>query len=688
MSRLLFLIFIFPITAFSQVWLPVENDHPGNTELVVNYERIIVKALNRQSFLYLPQRTDNIKVPMVVFGHGQALDESAYNKTLEHIASKGSAALFVQFDSGFFDQNWTRMASDFNEITSQVLKSYPDQIDSDKIVYSGHSKGGYVALMAAGAPNKIKLSSLVIIAPADYNKDYLQKIDPKTAVTVIIGEGDQVINVSSNKEIYDKLNVNTKQFITVRSYTDYKADHYIPLNKRFIFGGQDGLTPFHHHGVWKWLVAAAWDAEDGNPLTQPYLYGESAGSSGDPKVIHDVVRNFKPRKEYLVKISRQTNAKTLFANFSTSFQDLNHNWFKVLASPDEMARLSTERSVISWGENLKIKALSAPNDLSSRLWHLDHTSPFHINALNAWGDSTGSHDVVVAVIDSGIKINHPDLKDNLWINQAELNGEKGVDDDQNGFVDDVHGYNFATKNPNPDDTRGHGTLVSGLIGAHANNNQGIVGVSWDVSLMALNMFPNLWGDATLASAVSAIDYARENGAHIINASWGSVTENKEIEGSVKILFEAVERAEKDNVLFIAAAGNSAFSNDLKGMVPATLPNSNIVSVGATNKDGKLWAKSNYGEQSVHVLAPGEEVTSIGLSGGTNLNSGTSLSAPIISGIAALMLSLDQSLTPQQIKSILVESCNPKDELKTLSQCGGTIDAKKALTRIKSSIENK
>ncbi len=680
MFQILFSLIFFSLNTMAQVSLPTEADHPGNSQLTVPYQRVVIKTLNRDSYLYIPQRSDGVKAPLVVFGHGQALDESAYDKTLQHIASKGAAALFVQYDNGFFDQNWARMASDFNEITRAAAQDWPDQIDKEKIIYTGHSKGGYVALMAAGAANKPLVSSLVLVAPADYNKEYLKKIDPQTAVTLIIGENDQVIKISAVEEIYKQLSVKNKQFITVRSYSNLSADHYFPLNKRFAFGGQNGTTAFHHHGLWKWFVAAAWDAEDGGLLTQPYLYGDQASSSGDPNVVHNVVRNFKPRSEYLVKVKAGISPLIQLSNLSYALEDLHHQWSKIIADEEQLRLITRDPAILTIGKNYKINSLTTPNDLSSSLWHLNQSDGHDINALNAWKLSTGSNDVVVAVIDSGIKINHSDLKDNIWTNLAEKNGTAGVDDDGNGYIDDIHGYNFATKNPNPDDSRGHGTLVSGLIGAQANNNQGIVGVSWDVSLMALNMFPNLWGNATLASAVEAIDYATQNGAQIINASWGSVTETKEIEGSVKILFEAVERAEKANVLFVAAAGNSAFDNDEKVMVPATLPNTNIVSVGAVNQNAELWSKSNYGLNSVHVLAPGEEVTSLGLSGGTTLNSGTSLSAPIVSGIVVLMLSLNPELTPLEIRQLLIDSCRPQTNLSQKSQCGGFIDAEKVLLK--------
>jgi subtilisin family serine protease len=357
------------------------------------------------------------------------------------------------------------------------------------------------------------------------------------------------------------------------------------------------------------------------------------------------------------------------------------SWYQAWLSRDQRIQLQQTPGLEKMGDNLTFEPLSLPNDFSTNLWHFKNPLGFDLRAEGAWAISTGSPEVVVGVVDSGIALGHRDLAPNIWVNQAEKDGKPGVDDDGNGYVDDVHGFNFAANQANAQDNRGHGTMVSGLIGAVGDNQFGVMGMSWQVKMMSLNMFPNLWGNATLSSAIAAINYAIDNGAHIINASWGQASSTKDEEPGYDLLREVIARAHEKGILFVAAAGNNAGNNDLTHMVPATLGNPNILSVGAINRRGQAWSKTNFGAQSVHVLAPGEEVMTTSQDGGTRYATGTSLSAPLVTGLAVLMLSVNPNLSPEQIIQILEQSCQPLAPLSSMSRCQGTLDAKLALDQV-------
>ncbi len=685
MGKVLLSFLFIAQSAWATLPSPADTAHPGNETSVLNFERSEIQELGRTSVLYLPKRAEGERAPLVVFGHGQALNEQHYDKTLEHLAKKGVAVLFVQFDNGFFDQDWRRMASDWNQITDKVIQIHSSKIDQNAIVYSGHSKGGYVGLMAAGAPNRPNVVAGVFFAPAGYDNQYLQNLEPSTTITLVWGEQDTIIDKSAVMEIFNKMNQPYKQFIEVKSYKNQKADHYFPQNKSTFFGGVNGVTGFHHHGVWQWLVAAAWDAEQGNPITQPYLYGDKAGVSGEDGLEHSVTRSWQPRYEFLYKLKPNSGgAKTLSIAGLASY--VGHSWYKSVLSKSQRQAIERTGEVEFINRNIELKMLLEPDDLDARQWAFKNPKGFDISAPLAWDFSVGKEDIVVAVIDSGIQWSHRELKDNIWENPLEAKGQKGVDDDNNGYVDDIKGFHFLLNNPESNDTRGHGTMVSGMIGAKGNNGYGIAGVAWNVKLMPLNMFPNLWGNATLEAAVKAIHYAVDNKANVINASFGQADDDFEPDEGFEIFVEAIERAEQSGIVVVAAAGNSSGDNDKKGMIPATLPLDNIVAVGAMNSDGNKWAKTNYGQNNVHVMAPGEEIFTTHPNGARSV-SGTSLSAPIVTGIVVLMLDVNPQLSPLEIRKILVSSCEPHPPLASLSQCGGFINAHLAVSQAAQMVKN-
>ncbi|THB64967.1 MAG: hypothetical protein D6B27_09450, partial [Gammaproteobacteria bacterium] len=311
-----------------------------------------------------------------------------------------------------------------------------------------------------------------------------------------------------------------------------------------------------------------------------------------------------------------------------------------------------------------------------------------IDLPEAWQIETGNKDIMVAIIDSGININHEDLKDRIWTNTAEI-PNNGIDDDNNGFIDDINGWNFQNNSSDVSDYMGHGTLVTGIIAAVPNNNKGIAGIAQNVTIMPIRIQQKENPDETQLS--NAITYAVDNGADIINMSLAG----RNYSAKVKT---AVDYAHQNGVLMVASAANYGTNNDTSAAYPASYGSPSIISVAATDHSdglgnfGFVAGSSCYGATSVHVAAPGVDLRTTGVLFGMNANnsyttiSGTSLSAPIVSGIATLMLSLDPSLTPEQIKQILIETSDEVSELSGLVQANGRVNAYKALSYVSQNIE--
>jgi subtilisin family serine protease len=272
-----------------------------------------------------------------------------------------------------------------------------------------------------------------------------------------------------------------------------------------------------------------------------------------------------------------------------------------------------------------------------------------IDAQKAWMIETGSREVVVAIIDTGVNWNNPELLPNIYTNEAELNGQPNVDDDNNGCVDDIHGCDIVGKDGDPSDVYGHGTHVSGTIGAAANDGTGIVGVAWNVRILPVRFLGDD-GGGNLADAVTAIDYATAMKANMMNNSWGGG-------GFSQALMDAIVRAKDAGILFLAAAGNSGNDNDASPEYPASYEVDNIVSVAAIDPTGMLADFSNFGKNTVHIAAPGVNVLSYTMRGLESW-SGTSMACPHVTGVAALLLSQDMTQSYTTIKERLLKSARP------------------------------
>lgn len=325
-----------------------------------------------------------------------------------------------------------------------------------------------------------------------------------------------------------------------------------------------------------------------------------------------------------------------------------------------------------------------PNDPSySSLWGLHNTgqnggtADADIDAPEAWNNSIGSAEVVVGVVDTGIDYRHPDLSTNMWINGQEL-AANGRDDDGNGFIDDVYGWNALGDNGDPFDDNRHGTHVAGTIGARGNNSVGVVGVAWNVKLMALK-FLNASGTGTTADAVQAIDYAvaqkrRGVNLRVLNASFGGSEFSQ-------ALVDSIAAAQSEDILFVAAAGNAGVNIDGSPHYPAGHDVANIVAVAATTSTDGLANFSNYGASKVDLGAPGNAILSTTPNNSYTTLNGTSMAAPHVSGVAALMLSLHPTLPVSVLKAKLLETVDPVASLAGKTVTGGRLNAQRALAAI-------
>ncbi|QTA86592.1 carboxypeptidase regulatory-like domain-containing protein [Desulfonema magnum] len=305
----------------------------------------------------------------------------------------------------------------------------------------------------------------------------------------------------------------------------------------------------------------------------------------------------------------------------------------------------------------------------SELWGLNNTgqtsgqTDADIDAPEAWEIETGN-EVVVAVIDSGVDYNHPDLATNMWKNPGEI-PDNGIDDDGNDYVDDVYGYDFINGDSDPYDGDYHGTHCAGTIAAVGNNGIGITGVNWSAKIMALKA-------GRVTDAVRAIGYAVKMGAKITSNSWG-------IDEYSRSLHEAIQKANDAGQLFIAAAGNDGLDNDSSPHYPSSYTLDNIIAVASTDRHDHRSSFSNYGLTSVDLGAPGSAIYST-IPNGYRTISGTSMATPHVSGVASLIWSKYPWLTATQVKEAILSSVDPVADLQGKTVTGGRLNAYNALVR--------
>jgi len=399
--------------------------------------------------------------------------------------------------------------------------------------------------------------------------------------------------------------------------------------------------------------------------------------------------------EILVKF-KDTSSEAAINNlhaYARSVEKLEFKQIKVqhIKLPDDM---SVEEAVeyykndpnVEYAEpNYIVHALATtPDDASfTQLWGLNNTGQTNgtidadIDAPEAWDITTGSDEVVIAVVDSGVAYNHPDLSANIWINAGETSCTDGVDNDGNGYIDDCNGWDFAGDDNDPMDDYGHGTHVAGIIASVGNNGVGTTGVMWTAKIIPLK-FLGASGSGTIANAVAAILYANASGAHVINCSWGgshySQTLKDAIEDSRAIVVSAAGNA--------AEAGEPGKNNDTAPVYPANYKSLNIISVAASGQDDELATFSNYGAATVDLAAPGVSIYSTvpaDLYGAEYFSfSGTSMAAAHVSGVAGLIFSRYPALNACQVKDMLLSGVDLKSSFDGSVLTGGRINAYNAL----------
>ena len=319
-----------------------------------------------------------------------------------------------------------------------------------------------------------------------------------------------------------------------------------------------------------------------------------------------------------------------------------------------------------------VKAITAPDDTYySRLWGLNNSdNGADVDAPEAWEIESGNGEVIVAVIDTGVDYNHVDLAENMWKNPGEIPGN-GIDDDKNGYVDDVYGIDVGNSDSDPMDDNKHGTHCSGIIGAVGNNHLGVIGICPNVRIMACK-FLSAEGFGATSDSIECIDYAIANGATILSNSWGGDSYTKSLE-------EAIERAKDAGVLFLAAAGNSTGNNDEEPFYPASYINENIIAVASIAQDDRLSWFSCYGATTVDVAAPGSDIYSTVPGSQYDYLSGTSMATPLVAGIAALLKSNDPSLDWSSIKQRIIETSVKTPALEGKVVSSGRVNAYNALS---------
>jgi subtilisin family serine protease/subtilisin-like proprotein convertase family protein len=347
---------------------------------------------------------------------------------------------------------------------------------------------------------------------------------------------------------------------------------------------------------------------------------------------------------------------------------------------DAIVKLSAHPAVKFAEPNYQWKINFVPDDeYFDLMWSLNNTGQTggvedaDIDAVEAWDITTGSSDIVVGVIDTGVQYTHPDLDSNIWVNPGEI-ADNGIDDDANGYVDDIYGIDTANGDSDPMDDQGHGTHVSGTIGAEAGGGQGVVGINHQVSIVGCK-FLTAAGTGATDDAIECIDYMvalKMAGVNlkVLNNSWGGG-------GYSVALEEAIETAADADILFAVAAGNDGVDNDVSPSYPASYETENVFAVASTNaSDGD--SGYSYGLTSVDIGAPGSDIASTYITDSYVYASGTSMATPHVAGAAALVWSIAPELSAVEMKELLMTTGDDNAFLTGKTVSGKRLNVKNAL----------
>ena len=682
---------------------PTAPDHPGSKVYPYGFDRHDIKCMGRAVTVYLPKSTNPIeKFPAVVYGHGQALDVSSYAATLEHLAKKGVAAIFPTYDNGFFDQDWTRMGRDYVNVAGCAIDKFNTQVEKTQTVFAGHSKGAYVASIAAGLAAKenmvLRPGAVVLFAAAGFDSASIGGIEPATALTVVFSDKDTVVDRNLSESIYNGARSKYKQFIFVKSYPSLNADHFWPLTKPSTFGGGNE-SALHYYGAWKWLVAAALDLKAGGAATNPYLYGAEAGDKGVPGTTDDVRRNWNSAvtiddevstfaqstgdasetfpvliryRSTTIALAAQSRAATELAlrQQTTALEQAVFRSLPALAknslrtlwlvngsladlTRSELQRLAHDPRVerIHWAARPHgidpLPMLALPKSGTSFTYGLEH---IQVPQQRTNFPQIDGHEVRVGVIDTGIDPNHRDLKGRLLT-----------------FRD------FTNKVPSkgPYDDHGHGTHVAGTIAGGASSGQAI-GVAPGAKLIIAKVFGSYGGteEGWLLQAMQWMadpdeDPSTPDFAQLVSNSWGNDADISKMNPEDDVFCQAVTTWLALGIVPVAAAGNDGPRAGTVS-IPASCPGA--IAVGATDDADRVASFSSRGPvrwmsltlAKPDIAAPGSDIESAEPGGGYGYKSGTSMATPHVSGAVALLLQANPSLDPAGVLALLVGTATDLD----------------------------
>ena len=356
------------------------------------------------------------------------------------------------------------------------------------------------------------------------------------------------------------------------------------------------------------------------------------------------------------------------------------------AGPDAVSDWLGRSANVAWFEpDAVVRAEQVPNDPGfPNEWGLDNTGQnggtpgADVDAADAWNITTGSASVVIGVVDTGVDYTHPDLAPNMWVNPGEVPGN-GIDDDGNGFVDDVYGYDFADNDGDPGPGTGHGTRTAGIAASAGNDGTGIAGMAWDASIMALKIFSDD-GTGSVSAAVEAFNYAA-----MMRSTYGvniRVTNNSwVVDFKTNSLLSAVRADGDAGILTVAAAGNGSYNVDNSPLYPAAFNLDSVISVAGTDRYDHLADFSVWGPTSVDLAAPGANIYAPTPGGYYSYGSGVSYSTPFVAGVAALAWSAAPDATLAQVRSAILDGVDPLPSLAGKVATGGRLNALKTLQEL-------
>ena len=351
-----------------------------------------------------------------------------------------------------------------------------------------------------------------------------------------------------------------------------------------------------------------------------------------------------------------------------------------------MVEYAEPNYIVSIFENEVAPAPLPDDERFGELWGLHNTGQADckgqlgmvdadIDAPEAWEAAAGeaaAGNVIVAIVDRGMDYTHADLAANVWVNKAEIPGN-GIDDDKNGFVDDIHGYDFYNQDGDPMDDHNHGTHVAGTIAAIGNNEIGVIGVAPQAKVMGIK-FLGEGGSGEISEAILGMDYAIRMGAKVMNNSWGGG-------GFSQAMFDVIGRANEHQIVFVAAAGNSGVNNDQQEQYPSNYDQPNVIAVAATDNRDELASFSSYGSKKVHLAAPGDQILSAVRGNHYECYRGTSMATPHVSGVSALLLSVSPEMTPSEVRERLIRTSDEIPSLRRRLSARGRVNAYNAVLNI-------